>query len=82
MEGDGHHSNPDKASETSSNGFLAGHSAIQIVRTNDEDHTFTLDEDALNKILSDEKIRDKPVCVLSVAGNLDHLTLLNLPKQA
>ena len=39
-----------------------------MVKINDEDHTFTLDEDALNEILSDDKVKDKPVCVVSGAG--------------
>lgn len=47
-----------------------GHEAVQIVRINDEDHSFSLDEDALNKILNDDKIKDKPVCVVSVAGTI------------
>lgn len=41
---------------------------VQVVKINDEDHTFMLDEEALNDILKDEKIRDKPLCIVSVAG--------------
>ena len=47
---------------------FSGHRAIQIVKINEEDHSFTLDEDALNDILNSEKVKDKPVCVVSVAG--------------
>lgn len=32
------------------------------------DHTFELDEEALNEILLSEEVRDKKVVVLSVAG--------------
>lgn len=32
------------------------------------DHKFKLDADALEEILCDEELRDKPVVVLSVAG--------------
>jgi len=43
---------------------------VQIVKINDEDaeHTFTLDEEALQEILNKDEIRDKPVCVVAVAG--------------
>eukprot|EP00096_Caligus_rogercresseyi_P004699 TRINITY_DN1910_c0_g1_i1.p1 TRINITY_DN1910_c0_g1~~TRINITY_DN1910_c0_g1_i1.p1 ORF type:complete len:527 (-),score=169.95 TRINITY_DN1910_c0_g1_i1:378-1958(-) len=41
---------------------------VQIVQINDDDHTFQLDEDALTEILSDERVKDKPVAVISVAG--------------
>ena len=44
-------------------------SAVQIVKINEEDHSFFLDEQALNTILKDEKIKEKPICVVSVAGN-------------
>lgn len=46
---------------------LKGH-PIQLVHINDEDHTFTLNEEALNNILDNERVKDKPVCVVSVAG--------------
>ena len=42
---------------------------IQIVKISDEDHSFILDEDALNQIITDPKVKDKPVCIISVAGN-------------
>lgn len=41
--------------------------AIQIVIAND-DHTFSLDEEALNNVLLREEIRDRTVIVVSVAG--------------
>ena len=41
---------------------------IQAVKINDDDHTYTLDEKALNDILDDDRVRDKPICVVSVAG--------------
>jgi len=41
---------------------------VQIIEISDEDHSFKLNEDALNKILSNEKVKDLPVCVVSVAG--------------
>jgi atlastin len=46
------------------------HRPVQIVKINDEDaeHSFTLDEDALSEILNNDDIRDKPVCILAVAG--------------
>ena len=47
---------------------FSGHKAVQIVKINEDDHSFTLDEDALNKILNNERIKDRPVCVVSVAG--------------
>ena len=42
---------------------------IQIVKIDDEgDHSFYLDEEALSGIMNDERIRDKPLCIVSVAG--------------
>jgi len=48
---------------------MVGH-AVQIVKINDEDteHSFTLDEDALKGILDKPEVKDKPVCVIAVAG--------------
>ena len=48
---------------------LRGH-AVQIVEIDNEDHSFRLDEEALARIISDERIKDLPVCVVSVAGKL------------
>ena len=33
-----------------------------------DSHNFFLDEEALNEILNREETRDKPVCIVSVAG--------------
>jgi len=41
---------------------------LQIIEISDEDHSFKLNEEALNKILSNDKVKDLPVCVVSVAG--------------
>ncbi|XP_053687570.1 atlastin [Sabethes cyaneus] len=40
---------------------------VQVIETL-EDHTFVLNEDALNEILLQENVRDRTVCVVSVAG--------------
>ena len=44
---------------------------VQIVKIDDESetHNFILDEDALNEILNRDEIRDKPICIISVAGS-------------
>ena len=45
--------------------------AVQIVKiSEDEEHTFYLDEEALTRVLCQDEIKDKPVCLLSVAGTL------------
>lgn len=41
--------------------------ALQIVQTG-EDHTFVLDEDTLTEVLLQDEIKDRYVCVVSVAG--------------
>lgn len=41
--------------------------AIQIVLAN-EDHTFSLDEEALSEVLMQDEIKDRYVVVVSVAG--------------
>ena len=64
------------------------------MKINDDDHTFTLDEEALEAILNDEKVKDKPVCIVSVAGKISSFDtsfwrqsvneksmLINLPKR-
>ena len=47
-----------------------GDRPVQIVKIDDEseEHNFILDEGALNDILNKDNIRDKPVCIISVAG--------------
>lgn len=40
---------------------------VQIVTTSD-DHLFELNEEALANILCDDAVKDKKICVLSVAG--------------
>ena len=53
---------------------------IQIIKIKDEneegEHRFFLDDEALNNIMDDERIRDKPLCIVSVAGNLIIIPLL------
>lgn len=41
---------------------------VQVVETGGEEHTFTLNEDALNEILLQDNVRDRTVVVISVAG--------------
>jgi len=43
---------------------------VQVVKIDDESeaHNFILDEEALNEILDRDGIRDKPICIISVAG--------------
>lgn len=41
---------------------------IQIVLANNDDHTFSLDEEALGRILMQDEIKERYVCVVSVAG--------------
>lgn len=49
--------------------IVMGVRPVQIVATDEEEHVFTLNEDALEEILlSDSRIRDKKVVVISVAG--------------
>ena len=47
-----------------------GDRPVQIVKIDDqsETHNFILDEEALNEILNKDNIRDKPICIISVAG--------------
>ena len=46
---------------------MKGH-PIQIIEIDSDDHSFKLNEDALKKMLSNDRIKDLPVCVVSVAG--------------
>jgi len=41
---------------------------VQIVKIRDDDHSFFLDEEALESIMSNKEIKDKPICIVSVAG--------------
>ena len=45
-----------------------GPGPVQIVVANEENHEFSLDEEALDRILLQEHIRDLNVVVVSVAG--------------
>ena len=46
---------------------LKGH-AVQIVEIDSEDHSFRLDEEALDEIITNDRVKDLPICVVSVAG--------------
>jgi atlastin len=49
--------------------IVMGAQPVQIVATDEEEHSFSLDENLLEEILvSDERLRDKKVVVISVAG--------------
>jgi len=47
-----------------------GEHPVQIVKICDEseEHAFVLQEEALNKLLNQDGIRDMPICIVSVAG--------------
>ena len=47
-----------------------GQRPVQIVQIDEdsETHNFIVDDEALNEILNKDNIRDKPICILSVAG--------------
>ena len=49
----------------------AGDRPVQVVKIDDEseEHNFILDEEALNEILNKDNIKDKPICIISVAGD-------------
>lgn len=42
---------------------------VQLISINDENHSYVLNEEALQTLFNDENVREKPVCVVSVAGN-------------
>jgi len=48
----------------------AGDRPVQVVKIDDEseEHNFILDEEALNEILNKDNVKDKPICIISVAG--------------
>lgn len=49
--------------------IVMGARPVQIVSTDEEEHSFSLNEDLLEEVLiSDERVRDKKVVVISVAG--------------
>lgn len=49
--------------------IVMGARPVQIVSTDEDEHSFTLNEDLLEEVLiSDERVRDKKVVVISVAG--------------
>ena len=49
--------------------IVMGARPVQIVATDEEEHSFSLNEDLLEEVLiSDERVRDKKVVVISVAG--------------
>jgi atlastin len=41
---------------------------IQIVKANEKNHTFSLEKDALKRLLSRDDVSDKKVVIVSVAG--------------
>ena len=49
----------------------AGDRPVQVVKIDDEseEHNFILDEEALNEILNKDTIKDKRICIISVAGD-------------
>lgn len=57
------------ADSTSESSLIETENAIQIINFNDEKKEFELNEDGLNSILNHEKARDKPVVVISIAGD-------------
>ena len=49
--------------------IVMGPRPVQIVSTDEDEHSFSLNEGLLEEVLiSDERIRDKKVVVISVAG--------------
>ena len=49
--------------------IVMGARPVQIVATDEEEHSFSLNENLLEEVLiSDERVRDKKVVVISVAG--------------
>ena len=61
--------NGDTNGEMSDFDIVMGARPVQIVSTDEEEHSFSLNEDLLEEVLiSDERVRDKKVVVISVAG--------------
>lgn len=57
------------ADSTSESSLIESETAVQIVNFNDETKEFELNEDGLVSILNHEKAKDKPVVVISIAGD-------------
>lgn len=53
--------------EGSSTSTAIGGSAVQVINASEE-HTFVLNEDALSEVLMRDEVKDRYVCVVSVAG--------------
>lgn len=53
--------------EGSSTTTAIGGSAVQVINASEE-HTFVLNEDALSEVLMRDEVKDRYVCVVSVAG--------------
>jgi atlastin len=63
------HGNVDTNGEMSDFDIVMGARPVQIVSTDEEEHSFSLNEELLEEVLiSDERVRDKKVVVISVAG--------------
>lgn len=58
-----------EADSTSESSLLDSECAIQIINLNDETKEFELNEEGLSSILNHEKAKDKPVVVISIAGD-------------
>lgn len=52
----------------STGGTIQTAEAIQIVKVNEETHTFRLSEDDLTSIILQDNIRNRDVVIVSVAG--------------
>jgi len=57
------------ADSTSESSLIETECAIQIINLNDETKEFELNEEGLESILNHEKAKDKPVVVVSIAGD-------------
>ena len=63
---------PETKQSVTDNGIEANESKgypVRIVEIDDDDHSFKLNEEALDHILcSNSEIKDLPICVVSVTG--------------
>jgi len=57
------------ADSTSESSLIESETAIQIINLNEETKEFELNEEGLSSILNHEKAKDKPVVVISIAGD-------------